>query len=166
MSQAKLGPGKLQVPQTGATSSPSVSRTGSKRLTGGRGSSKVDSKSPSKQSSAVNDADRLPGGWASSAERYKFLQKVRRDAGYRENEREERLEALMELWADEQVRSSLLDAIQAPDPERGKSLYVEEGPPPNHPTVRIAAFGILVQLALDEGAKSGGKGSEAAAVLV
>ena len=25
-----------------------------------------------------------------------------------------------------QVRSSLLDAIQAPDPERGKSLYVEE----------------------------------------
>jgi len=165
MSQAKLGPGKLQVPQTGgATSSPSVSRTGSKRLT--RGNSKLDSKSPSKQSSAVNDADRLPGGWASSAERYKFLQKVRRDAGYRENEREERLEALMEvrthalrlqncwqLWADEQVRSSLLDAIQAPDPERGKSLYVEEGPPPNHPTVRIAAFGILVQLALDEGVR-------------
>lgn len=25
-----------------------------------------------------------------------------------------------------QVRNSLLDAIQAPDPERGKSLYVEE----------------------------------------
>eukprot|EP00435_Cladocopium_sp_Y103_P034005 s1502_g8.t1 len=101
------------------------------------------------------------------AERYKFLQKVRRDEGYRENEIEERLEALMEapllarthalrlqncwpLWEDEQVRNSLLDAIQAPNPERGKSLYVDEGPPPNHPTVRTAALGILVQLALDE----------------
>ncbi|CAJ1384245.1 unnamed protein product [Effrenium voratum] len=77
--------------------------------------------------------------------------------------REERLEALMQvrghalqqqncwpLWADEQVRRAVLDAIQAPDPERGKSLYTEEGPPPNHPSVRTAACGVLVQLAMDE----------------
>lgn len=167
MSQAKTGLGKLQVPQTGAAASNAPSRSGSKKLT--RSGSKLGpkgSKASSKQPSTVDDADRLPGGWASSAERYKFLQKVRRDEGYRENEREERLEALMEarthalrlqncwpLWEDEQVRNSLLDAIQAPNPERGKSLYVDEGPPPNHPSVRTAALGILVQLALDEGVR-------------
>eukprot|EP00913_Durusdinium_trenchii_P011278 g10591.t1 len=98
-----------------------------------------------------------------STDRLRFLQKLDRHGPYRENERLERLEALMELrahalryqncwhlWKDEEVRDCLLDALEAPDPERGKSLYVEEGPPPNHPSVRTAAFGILVQLALDE----------------
>ena len=54
------------------------------------------------------------------------------------------------LWSDEEVRELILDAIQATDPEAGKSLYVEDPPPPNHPSVRTAAFGILVELSLDE----------------
>ena len=101
---------------------------------------------------------------------------VSRRGGYREREplgivsgslsvslrREERLEALMELrahalrlqnchalWADEEVRSSVLDAVQAPDPERGKSLYVEEAPEANALSIRTAAFGILAGASSD-----------------
>ncbi|CAJ1354474.1 unnamed protein product, partial [Effrenium voratum] len=132
------------------------SRSSSKKLT--RGSSKKSTRDLSKASSSTQ-----PGGWACVSDRHMFLQKVRRDLGHRDKEREERLEALMQvrghalqqqncwpLWADEQVRRAVLDAIQAPDPERGKSLYTEEGPPPNHPSVRTAACGVLVQLAMDE----------------
>ncbi|CAK9079190.1 unnamed protein product [Durusdinium trenchii] len=146
---------KLQVPGGSAP----LSRNSSKKLT--RSGSKLGK--ASKSSSRLPQEPALPGGWQTSTDRLRFLQKLDRHGPYRENERLERLEALMELrahalryqncwhlWKDEEVRDCLLDALEAPDPERGKSLYVEEGPPPNHPSVRTAAFGILVQLALDE----------------
>jgi len=150
-------------PRLGSKRASSTSRSGSKQSTAGKQSLGRVSSKLRKGSKEKSLEPALPGGWTTTTERNNFLQKVRRDLGHRDNERLERLEAIMEvrqlalqrqncwpLWEDEQVRRALLDAIQAPDPERGKSLYVDEGPPPNHPTIRTAACGVLVQLALDD----------------
>ncbi|CAE7330995.1 KAS1 [Symbiodinium sp. CCMP2592] len=150
-------------PRLGSKRGSSTSRSGSKQSTAGKQSLARVSSKLRKGSKEKSLEPALPGGWTTTTERNNFLQKVRRDLGHRDNERLERLEAIMEvrqlalqrqncwpLWEDEQVRRALLDAIQAPDPERGKSLYVDEGPPPNHPTIRTAACGVLVQLALDD----------------
>eukprot|EP00931_Biecheleriopsis_adriatica_P069456 TRINITY_DN4329_c0_g1_i1.p1 TRINITY_DN4329_c0_g1~~TRINITY_DN4329_c0_g1_i1.p1 ORF type:complete len:652 (-),score=199.99 TRINITY_DN4329_c0_g1_i1:25-1980(-) len=111
---------------------------------------------------AADDREVVPGGWTKK-ERRVFLQKVKREEPSRENEREERLQALVQvrelstqlencshLWEDIEVRNALLDAMEPPNPERGKSIYVEDGPPDNDPFVRAVATGVLVHLCFDK----------------
>eukprot|EP00930_Biecheleria_cincta_P099876 TRINITY_DN9148_c0_g1_i1.p1 TRINITY_DN9148_c0_g1~~TRINITY_DN9148_c0_g1_i1.p1 ORF type:complete len:712 (+),score=159.26 TRINITY_DN9148_c0_g1_i1:244-2136(+) len=114
------------------------------------------------------DDEDLLGGWAAPADRDHFLRNVRRhdrpnvdQEGQKEID-DERKKALLDLRAlafqpdncldlfeDELVKAALLDATQAPNPNRGKSIYVDDGPPDNNQSVRAVATGVLLQMTRD-----------------
>mmetsp|Transcript_78823 Transcript_78823/g.139138 ORF Transcript_78823/g.139138 Transcript_78823/m.139138 type:complete len:669 (+) Transcript_78823:43-2049(+) len=109
--------------------------------------------------------DEIPPGWPSAGDRTTFLHKFRREE--RDNEREERFEALEEFkalalqpqncvhfWKDDEVRAALVDALKPPNVDRGKSIYVDDGPPDNDPQIRAVMAGLLAHMTTDQDARA------------
>jgi len=113
---------------------------------------------------AAEEEEKAPPGWPGVGDREAFLHKFRRER--RDNEREERMEALAEFRAlafkpenivhfikDDTVRAALIDGLQPPNLDRGKSIYVDDGPPDNDPHIRAVTAGILAHMTIDQDAR-------------